>query len=63
MSQYGKYISYLYNLIEDDSFGWVSWSWEYIKKKKKEKTFSPLSLTERPKQFLKGWIDMIKALS
>ena len=56
MSQYGKYISYLYNLIEDDSFGWVSWSWEYIKKKKKKKT-------ERPKQFLKGWIDMIKALS
>ena len=33
------------------------------KKKKKKKTFSPLSLTERPKQFLKGWIDMIKALS
>lgn len=32
-------------------------------KKKKKDNFSPLSLTERPKQFLKGWIDMIKALS
>lgn len=31
--------------------------------KKKKKNFSPLSLTEIPKQFLKGWIDMIKALS